>query len=276
MRSLSTGQKLSGILFGVLAALFLSMIAPILTSAQMLPSDPPAGDGTLRRIRVPILMYHYISPLPADADEYRTGLTLEPNVFHDHLNYLRDEGYTTISLYDLYGALMQGQPLPPRPVILTFDDGYIEHYTTVYPLLKAYGFTATFFIITGRADQGDPNYMSWSHIKEMAANGMSMEAHTKSHLDLRERSYDFLVYEIVGSIESLESHTRRAVRMFCYPAGRYDEYTLQILGSMPVWIGVTTQPGTHHTTTDPLELPRLRITRETGAAGLAHLLNRVG
>lgn len=231
------------------------------------------GDGTLRRIRVPILMYHYVSPLPPDADEFRIALTLEPGIFREHLQYLKDQEYTSISLYDLHDALSLGKPLPPKSVILTFDDGYIEHYTTVYPLLKEYGFSGTFFIITGRADNNDPGYVSWNQIQEMSENGMFMESHTKSHSDLRERSYDFLVYEILGSIESLKAHTNEDVNLFCYPAGRYDDSTLEVLNTLPIWIAVTTQPGTLHTTDNMLELPRLRITNDTGVLGLAQLLN---
>ena len=169
---------------------------------------PITSDGTLRRIRVPILMYHYISSLPADADDYRINLTLEPDVFRAHMHYLHDEGYTTISLYQLHIALLQGTQLPPKPIILTFDDGYIDHYTNVSPVLKEYGFTGTFFIITERADDNNPTYMNWSQISEMARAGMSMESHSKTHADLRGRSYDFLVYELLGSLESLQAQPK--------------------------------------------------------------------
>ncbi|MBC7869914.1 MAG: polysaccharide deacetylase family protein, partial [Chitinophagaceae bacterium] len=231
-----------------------------------------SADGTLRRINVPILMYHYVSPLPPNADQVRVGLTISPEIFRQHLQYLRDQGYSTISLYELHNALITGTSLPPKPIILTFDDGYIDHYTIVLPLLREFGYTGTFFIITGKADTAEANYVTWDQITEMAAVGMNMEAHTKNHLDLRVRDFDVLVYQILGSIESLQAHTDQATRMFAYPAGRYDESTIAVLQSLGVWRAVTTENGTLHTSDNLLEVSRLRINGEMSVAGLAQIL----
>lgn len=197
------------------------------THSQNLPEI--VGDGTLRRIRVPILMYHYVSPLPPNADNIRIGLTLNPAMFRQHMQYLHDEDYHTISLYEMNDALENGATLPPKPVILTFDDGYIDHYVHVFPVLQEFNFTGTFFIATAFIDKNLSGYMNWQQINEMATAGMSMEAHTKNHIDLRNRDYNLLVYEIMGSIESLEAHTGITSRMFAYPVGRYDEDTLTVL-----------------------------------------------
>lgn len=241
-------------------------------SSQTAASDADLGDGTLRRIRVPILMYHYVSNLPLDADATRTQLTVEPSMFRAHMRYLSDSGYTTISLYQLDDALLRGAPLPPRPVILTFDDGYIDHYTNVFPVLNEYLYTGTFFIITERADASDPVYLNWTQIEAMAAAGMSMESHTKTHQDLRERDYDFLVYELLGSLQSLSAHTGQQAHMFAYPVGRYDDMTLAVLSQLPVWRALTTEYGALHTTDNRLEVSRVRINGDTGVGALASLL----
>ncbi|MBZ0284860.1 MAG: polysaccharide deacetylase family protein [Anaerolineae bacterium] len=232
----------------------------------------PQWDGTLRRIRVPILMYHYVSELPAQADDIRIGLTVTPPLFRAHLAYLKEQGYTTISLYDLDNALLRGIPLPPKPVILTFDDGYIDHYIHVFPALQEYGFTGTFFIITGLADEKAQGYMTWEQIQTMAAAGMSMESHTKTHADLRDRDYEFLVYELLGSLESLAALNGHKSHMFAYPVGRYDDATLSVLEQLPVWRAVTTQPGLLHTTDNHLELPRQRVTGNMSVSGLEYIL----
>jgi peptidoglycan/xylan/chitin deacetylase (PgdA/CDA1 family) len=230
------------------------------------------GDGTLRRIRVPILMYHRISDVPSDADVYRIDLTVEPRMFHAHMQYLHDEGYHTISLYDLHDALQRGTPLPPKPVILTFDDGYIDHFITVFPLLKEFGMTATFFVITGYADANNPDYLSWGQISAMAEAGMSMEPHTRTHLGLVGRDYDFLVYEVLGSFESMAAHTGRSPRMFAYPGGDYDDSALDMLQSLSVWRALTTERGALHTTDNLLEVARSRVSGDTGVTGLAYIL----
>lgn len=235
---------------------------------------PDAGDGTLRRIRVPILMYHYVGTPPPDANRLRRGLTVDLALFLAHVQYLADNGYHTISLTQLDDALRRGTPLPDNPIILTFDDGYADHYVNVFPILQEYGMTATFFIVTGFIDQQLPGYLTWEQIRAMSDAGMSMEAHTQHHPDLRSRDYDFLVFEILGSIQTLATNTGRPVHMFAYPAGQFDPNTLAVLASMDVRRAVTTEPGTLHTTDNRLLLPRLRVNPETGVDAFAALLRR--
>jgi len=229
-------------------------------------------DGTLRRIDVPILMYHYVGDLPEDADEYRVNLTISTERFRAHLEYLQSTEYTPISLYDLHSALIIGTQLPPRPIILTFDDGYANHFDNAFPILQDYGFTGTFFVITDRADNTDPAHLNWTQIQQMAVAGMDIESHTKSHPDLRNRDFDFLVFQVLGSIESINAHIDEETRMFSYPAGRYDQTTLTVLQTMPIARAVTTQLGRLHTTDNHLEMTRLRISGNMSVAGLMQLL----
>ncbi len=233
----------------------------------------PEFDGTLRRIYTPILMYHYVSPIPSNADEYRIGLTVTPDRFRQQLQYLQDNNYEATSLYELHRALMTGNELPLNPVIFTFDDGHIDHYNYVLPLLLEYDFYGTFFIITGFADNNMFGHLNWEQIVALSEAGMDVEAHSKTHPDLRQRDHEFLVYQILGSIESLSAHTRDERHMFAYPAGKYDEATLQIAASIPVYIAVTTRHGTHHTSDDTLELSRLRMTQDIGPNGLLNVLD---
>src|SRR5689334_16807037 len=133
--------------------------------------------------------------------------------------------------------------------------------------------TGTFFVITQFADNNAENYLTWAEIEEMQAGGMSMEAHTKNHVDLRDRDYDYLVFEIVGSIESIEAHTGSHSQMFAYPVGRYDDNTLAVMASTDVLRAVTTQLGIWQTSDNRLEVPRMRITNETNVSALIYLLN---
>jgi len=230
------------------------------------------SDGTLRRIDVPILMYHYVSPLPDDADIYRVDLTVSPEMFRAHVAYLSAEGYTAITLADLYNALMTGARLPDKPIILTFDDGYSDHYQYVLPVLQEFEMVGTFFVITGRADNPSSAHLTWEQIETMAQAGMEIASHTKTHPDLREREYDFLVYQILGSVESIEAHIERQTIAFSYPAGRYDVGTLAVLEQTPVGIAVTTRSGRLHTTDGILELPRIRVSENLSVASLAFTL----
>jgi len=231
-------------------------------------------DDTRRRIRVPILMYHYVSTPPPDADQYRLDLSVTPAQFAEHLHWLRESGFTSISLDDLYAALTQGQPLPPQPVVLTFDDGYADAFTHAFPLLQAFGLTGTFFVVTEWLDNGQSGYLTWDQAREMAAAGMSIQSHTRSHPDLTDAcDHDCLVYQILGSLQTIEAEIGVRPRVLCYPGGRYDQTTLAVLEQVGIEAAVTTQAGTLQVSDRLLELPRARIRGTTQIADLAWMMN---
>lgn len=251
----------------------IGLLVPICGAFSQQESPLLPADGAIRRLRLPILMYHYISPIPPGADDIRRELTVEPHLFETHLRYLREAGYETVSLNDLYNALIAGKRLPEKPIILTFDDGHHDHYDYVFPLLNEYAFRATFFIITGLADEGNPAHLSWAQISAMDAAGMDMESHSKQHRDLRNQSYDFLVYELLGSYESLQAHLGKPPTSFSYPSGFYDAAAIEIVQSVPYFLAVTTEQGNRHTMDDILTLRRIRVYGNMPVENLAAVLD---
>jgi len=223
------------------------------------PVPLPTPDGVLRTLRVPILMYHYISTPPEGAGAVRRDLSVPPERFEEHLRYLRDEGYQSITLRDLALALQIGHPLPEKPVIITIDDGYRDAYTNAFPLLVEYGFGASFFLITGFIDQGQPEHLTWEQVIEMDAAGMDMEAHGYTHPDLRGQSLDYLVWQILGAKEAIEARTHKAVRFFAYPSGKYDQQAIKVLHSAHYWGAVTLHAGAEHRSDRMFELKRIRV-----------------
>lgn len=232
----------------------------------------PTPNGMKRHVRVPILMYHYVSVPPEDADNYRVGLSVTPGEFRRQMQYMADNGYHPVALDEVIYALAQGQPLPENPVVISFDDGYADMYTNAFPILQEFGFTATFFVVTEWIDQANPNYLSWPQVQEMAAAGMRIETHTKTHPDLTDKPYDFIVYEILGSIESIEAYTGIRPRFLSYPAGAYDEYLLEQLPDFALWGAVTTEAGTRHYQDKSYTLRRVRIASDTTLAQFAGFL----
>ncbi len=204
-------------------------------------------------------MYHYISIPPEDADEYRINLSVPPETFRIQMEYLYYNGYTTIDLYDLSRAIAGKQELPAKPIILTFDDGYLDNYENAYPVLQEFGFKGTFFIPTEFIDLGREGYMTWPIIEEMAANGHRFEPHSRTHPDLRNRRHDFLIWEILGPQETLAAHIGYTPRYFAYPSGRYDDKVMQTLQELNFWGAVTTMGGTWHGFEDRYEWTRVRI-----------------
>ncbi len=254
------------------ALLLAPTLPPTATRAQPTETPGPTSDGVWRHVRVPILMYHYISTPPANADNYRVNLSVTPDQFRDQMRYLAENGYHTVTLDDVLFALNQGRALPPKPVVLTFDDGYTDIYKNAFPILEEFGFVGTFFIVTGWIDERNPNYISWAQAREMAEAGMRIESHSKSHPDLTNKPRDFIVYEVLGSIESIEAHTGRRPRFFCYPAGAFDDNLTAMLPELGVWGAVTTQQGTRHYSDMLYTMRRVRISNDTSLAQFAALL----
>ncbi len=219
------------------------------------PTAVPLPD----EVDVPILMYHYVSELPPDADVYRRDLTVSPDAFEAQLQYLGDAGYHPITLTDLYLNLTEGYPLPEKSIVLTFDDGYRDAYEVVFPTLLDRGFPATFFVLATPAHQESEEHLTWAQVTEMSEAGMSIQAHGRDHVDLRGRSYDFLVYQILGIREAVEYHTGQVPRFFCYPSGRRDDDVINVLKSAGYWGAVTTEWGRTHTRESLFEMPRVRI-----------------
>lgn len=247
--------------------------SPTLTATPMpLPTPNSIYSWTLR---VPILMYHYISVPPEDADIYRIDLSVAPEMFRAQMQYLAENGYSTIDLYDLSLAITNKIELPAKPVIITLDDGYVDNYWYAFPILQEFGLKATFFVVTEFIDNNHPYYMSWEMVETMAAAGMRIEPHSKNHPDLSGRDRDFLIYQMLGSQETIAAHIGYTPRYFAYPGGRYDDLAMQILLELGYWGAVTTQGGKWHGFNDRFEWTRVRVRYTTPLAEFADLVDPI-
>lgn len=217
-------------------------------------------------------MYHYVSTPPSDANAIRRDLSVPPERFDAHLRYLREAGYESITLADLALALQTGAPLPEKPIVLTFDDGYVDSYEVAFPLLRHHKMVGTFFVITGFIDKGQKGYLNWEQVIEMHEAGMRIEAHGHTHPDLRNRSVDYLVWQVLGAKEAIEARTHEPVRFFCYPSGKYDEQVIRVLHSAHYWAAVTVNPGATHRSDALFELDRVRVHGADSVAQLAAAL----
>ena len=200
-------------------------------------------------------------------------MSVAPDLFRSHLQTLADAGYTTISMYDLVEHLNQGTPLPEKPIILTFDDGYRDNYRNAFPLLQEFGMTAMFFVVTDYIDAQNPIYMSWNMAREMQAAGMFIESHGRNHASLRNRTDSYLVWQALGSAETIEYELGVRPRFVTYPFGRYDNSTIRIFESAGYWGGVTIAGGATHSTGNLFQLKRVRMRGSTSPAELLRLLS---
>ncbi|MFM7529859.1 MAG: polysaccharide deacetylase family protein [Nodosilinea sp.] len=178
-----------------------------------------------RQARVPILMYHDV------LEKSEVFFDLQPEDFERHLKTLLENGLTPISPDQLVHHLRTGSPLPEKPVLLSFDDGYAGHYTHVYPLLKKYRMPAVFFVFPGKVDGKivGRSTLSWEQLKTMAADPLiTIASHSVTHpTDLRTLDDQALAYEVTESKRRLEEELGVPIRYFSYPTGYYDERVSQ-------------------------------------------------
>jgi peptidoglycan/xylan/chitin deacetylase (PgdA/CDA1 family) len=217
---------------------------------------PPLKTG----LWVPILMYHYIRRSP---DKAGVPLSVLPEDFAAQMHYLKDHGYTTITMSDLDLALLGRKALPPKPVALTFDDGYQDFYSTAVPIMRPLGITATNYVPTMLV--GRSNYMTWSEISELDVEGFEMAAHSQFHVDVSRVSTVRAQVEISGSKADLEQHLGHPIFDWAYPYGGYSYATVQQVSQAGYSSAVTTRPGAWH---DALQMPLLTRVRVGGGETL--------
>ncbi len=233
--------------------------SPTATPTVTRTRTPTTATPTPRVARVPILMYHYVSVPPPDADKYRLDLTVTPDAFETQLDYLAINGYHPIRLADLTNYLLNGAALPDKPIVLTFDDGYADNYTIVFPALRNHKFPATFFIITDFVNENRWGYMNWAQLAEMVKGGMEIGSHSLDHPDLYRKPRAFQDDEVAGSKKMIEANLPTTVVSFSYPAGNYDANTLAALRAAGYLGAVTEIQGERQSSDKTLELRRIRV-----------------
>lgn len=238
------------------------------------PTPQPSPDSQDRELYVPILMYHYISNPPPDADQYRIGLSVSPDNFRAQMKWLKDNGYETLTLDRLVYALNIGwPPLPPHPILITFDDGYVDCYETVLPILKEMGFKATFFVLTNYADRSQPGYLTWDQMKEMYKAGMDIEVHGREHLDMSGHDSAWLQDNLGGASQAIQTHLGYQPRFLAYPSGKYDGTVISAANQLGYWAAVTTNYGSHQEKAHLYELQRMRISNDMSLAVYGAAIN---
>lgn len=212
---------------------------------------------------LPIFMFHYVRNVSKTKDPEGYDLSVTPSDFEKILQYLASNGYKTIHMADL-----EKTTPAPKSVILTFDDGYEDFYTTARPLLQKYGFTASEAIIAGKMD--GLQFMSPIQITTIDQEGFEILAHTIKHVDLDQDPQQ--QKEIFGSKTILEKLLNKTVDTLVYPAGRYNNDTLKFTAAAGYTFGLTTKPGQADLNGDLLQLHRIRIDNRNGYSGFVKKL----
>ncbi len=206
---------------------------------------------------VPILLYHYIRTNPVATDREGFRLSVTPANFARQMALLHADGAHTVSLAEVMQALAGGTPLPPRPVVLTFDDGHDDFAYRAVPVLQENGLTATSFVVPGFL--GRSSYMTVDQVHAVVAAGMTVGAHTMHHVDLAAVSPQVAADEITRSRTVLQQLTGQPVADFAYPYGIFTTRVVAMVAAAGFSDAATTEPGARQYASQPFLLRRYEV-----------------
>ena len=203
---------------------------------------------------VPVLYYHSIRPTEDNE------LILSPEKLKKQLNFLKSEGYTSLSLSEFSNYILNNTPVPPKSFLITFDDGYMDNYYYAFPILKELNMKATIFCITFKLD--GTYYLSAEALKEMSDYGIDIECHTVNHDDLSSLSYDDQLTTLKNSKSYLENLLNKKIYAIAYPFGNINNETTKAVEEAGYTLGFLTSTGLAKSSDNPLQLKRIYISSE--------------
>jgi peptidoglycan/xylan/chitin deacetylase (PgdA/CDA1 family) len=221
-------------------------------------------------------MYHRVGALSPREPAITNALTVPTAEFAAQMEWLSRAGFHAVSELQLYDALERGRPLPPKPVLITFDDGYRDVLWNAAPILHRLHMPAIAYVITARISDGDPSFLTWPELANLEALGFTIGSHTVHHLELTLLPPAEARYELEASRRALQSHLHHPVQFFAYPAGRTDAAVLPLVRAAGYVLAVTTQPGDVQRADEPFLLHRDEILDTTGLRGFEALMRAMG
>ena len=216
---------------------------------------------------VPILMYHPIQD-PVPGNPY-PDLFLTREDFADQVRWLAKSGYEAVTLNEVLASWFEGGTLPPKPIVLSFDDGYVSQYENAFPLMEERGWPGVLNLKARDSDIYD------RQVREMVSAGWEIASHTVTHPDLPSTSETQLEDEMVSSRRILEREFDTPVTNFCYPAGRYDDRVIAAVKKAGYRSATSTESGLARPS-DLWSLDRVRIELGDGSPELESKLTAAG
>jgi peptidoglycan/xylan/chitin deacetylase (PgdA/CDA1 family) len=241
-----------------LAALVLVLAAAGAVVWQMYGQRWQAEYAAYKKTGAPVLMYHAVGP--EEGTDWPKTLIMKPELFEAHLRYLKEQGYTIVTVAELAERLTKGESVD-KYVALSFDDGYKNNYSVVLPLLQKYDAKGSFFVIN--RDIGDELHMNEQEIKGLIAAGMELGSHTYSHNPLAKIDEKYLVWETDTSRYWLKKKfDGYIVRTLAYPNGSYNDRVIAAAKKYGFYRALTGHVGINTAATyksAPMEMYRVTV-----------------
>lgn len=242
------------------------LILPLLAGLFPQPAEASSTSWTF----VPVLMYHYIRWNPNPRDRAGFALSVTPAAFHAQMDYLARNHFNVIPLSQAIAAIRAHRPLPFRPVVLTFDDGYADFFTTAVPEMRRYGFTATDYVVPGLVGHG--SFMSWQQVVAADRLGFTIGAHTMNHVALSRVPAGRVMAEMSESKKALQEILGHPVTEFAYPYGSFNRYVAGRARALGFESAASTMPGAWHQPGELWWLDRQRVSGWTPLPAFARLV----
>ncbi len=224
---------------------------------------PLLANSEAKQTPVPILMYHVVSQ--AKAGVAYPDLWVSKETFEAEISALKAAGFQGITLNQLWSAWHGDGELPAKPIVVSFDDGYLSHWTHAAPVLKAAGWPGVLNLeVKNIGNDGIPTHM----VKGLINNGWEIDSHTKTHPDMTTLSPAALQDELVGSREAIAKQFGVRPWFFCYPAGKYNASVEQAVKAAGYLGATTVDPGWAKPSSDPYAMPRVRVNGSDTAESL--------
>lgn len=243
-----------------------------------------AGLGAPQEIRMPVLMYHSVNSNSKKSGDY----VVTPQALENDLKYLHQAGYTTVVMSDIIAYVQDGTPLPAKPVMITFDDGYYNNYLNAFPLLQKYGMRAVISIIVGETDkyseidENRENYshLTWGMVNEMIQSGfIEIQNHTyslhhttgsrrgicKNRSESTEQYFEAVGGDLKQAQDRIEEMTGWRPTTFAYPFGSYSKDSQLLLEEVGFTASLGVEGRPFYLSRDPACL--IRIPRYNRASG---------
>lgn len=241
----------------------------------------PADGGVIMTLRlIPVLMYHHVNPHGGDT------VTVTPEVFAGQMKYLQDEGYNCLSADELIGFATGSRSFGEKSVVITFDDGWFDNYLHAVPVLSAYRFKATFFLITSRVDaaslrkrvggadipgheaakrlifagEAERVVLDWGTVRTLAAGELfRFYSHTVSHRRCAELSSVELEQEVLDAKVTMERELGGSCDYLCWPYGSFSAHAVQVAFRAGYRALFTTIDGYCGANSDLAEIKRIEV-----------------
>ena len=217
---------------------------------------------------VPVLMYHVLGN-PSAGTPY-PELWVSPADFAGQMTWLQQHGYHVVTLGQVFRYWRRGVALPPKPVVASFDDGYLSDFTAAMPTLRRHGWPGVLNLVLANLKPGD---ISQWQVRRLIKAGWEIDAHTLTHADLTALGPSQLQHEVAGSRAVIQHRFGQPADFFCYPAGRYNTEVVAAVRAAG-YLGATTEnpglasPGQAYT------LNRIRVSYSDGVDGFARKLTQ--